>query len=175
MFAQPSKAQHSNRKHEKRRLEPIQLYAPRCPMAQLLDQYRVTAVNSELPLVHFAIPIDITVLYSYAEKHGLNEYSANLPNIVSPVSVLVATEHLSEDVQYELDFGWPFELTADCDVILALYNNYTMEEKMLIDEDQEDVIQMVQEALGLDKSIRPKWYFDIHDPWLPDDEDEDTD
>ena len=48
--------------------------------------------------------------------------------------------------------------------------NYTMEEKMLIDEDQEDVIQLVQEELGLDESVRPKWYFDVDDLGYSDDE-----
>jgi len=144
-------------------------------MTQLPDQYRVTAVNPDPPLVHFAIPIDVVVLYKYAGKHNLTEYFPHLPNIISPKTVFVATEHLSQDVQYELDFGWPFEPTADCGVILGLYNNYTMEEKMLIDEDQEDVVQMVQEALGLDRSVRPKWYFDAHDPWEPDDPDDSED
>ena len=41
---------------------------------------------------------------------------------------------------------------------------------MLIDENQEDVIQLVQEELGLDKSVRPKWYFDVHDSGYSDDE-----
>jgi hypothetical protein len=41
---------------------------------------------------------------------------------------------------------------------------------MLIDEDQEDVLQMVQEELGLNKSVRPKWYFDVHDSGDWDDE-----
>ena len=45
-----------------------------------------------------------------------------------------------------------------------------MEEKMLIDEDQEDVIQLVQEELGLDESVRPKWYFDVDDLGYSDDE-----
>ncbi|KAF8554109.1 hypothetical protein OG21DRAFT_1484899 [Imleria badia] len=93
--------------------------------------------------------------------------------VLAPVSTLVATERLSQEVEYELEFGWPFGPTADCGVILSLYDNYTVEEKVLIDEDQEDVIQMVQEELGLDKSVRPKWYFDALDPWEPDDEDED--
>ena len=49
---------------------------------------------------------------------------------------------------------------------LALYNNYTMEERVLTDEDQEDVIRMVQKALGLKKYVRPKWYFAVRDPWV---------
>ena len=136
-------------------------------MVQLPDEYRVTADNPDLPLVHFAIPLDVIVLYEYADKHNLSNHL-----VLAPIT---ATELLSQEVRYELDLCWPFGPTADCGVILGLYTNYTMEEKRLIDEDQEDVIQLVQEELGLDKSIRPKWYFDALDPWEPDDSDDETD
>ena len=144
-------------------------------MAQLPDEYRVTADNPDPPLVHFAIPLDVVVLYEYADKHNLSRYLPYVPNVISPESAFMATELLSQEVQCELDLCWPFAATADCGIILGLYTNYTMEEKRLIDEDQEDVIQMVQEELGLDKSIRPKWYFDALDPWEPDDSDDETD
>ncbi|KAF8551230.1 hypothetical protein OG21DRAFT_304680 [Imleria badia] len=148
----------------------LERYASRCPKNQLPDRYRVTAANSDPPLVHFAIPVHIFDLYKYVDKHDLIEYIPNFPDVLSPVSALVATERLSQEVQCELEFGWPFGPTADCGVILSLYDNYTMEEKMLIGEVQKDVIQMVQEELGLDKSVRPKWYFDVHDPGYSDDE-----
>ena len=67
----------------------------------------------------------------------------------------MATECLSQEVQYEVEFGWPFEPKGNCGVILSLYDNYTIEEKTLIDEDD---IQLVQEELGLDNSLRPTWY-----------------
>ena len=143
-------------------------------MTQLPDQYRVTEANRNPPLVHFAIPIDVIVLYEYAEKHNFTEYLPHVPNVISPATAFKAAEELSQYVEYEIDFSLPFAATADCGSILVLYNNFTMAEKMLIDEDQEDVIQMVQEALGLDKSLRPKWYFDVHDSWEPDDSDEDS-
>lgn len=117
-------------------------------MAQFPNQYLVTAVYPEPPLVHFAIATDLTVPYKCADKHNLNEYSPYLLNVVSLVTVFVAAQYLSQDAQYELDFCWPFRPTADRDILLGLYNNYTME-KVLVDEDQEDVIQMMQEALGL--------------------------
>ena len=109
------------------------------------------------------------ILYTYAEKHDLTEYFPQFPDIVSSITLFVVTEHLSEEVQYELEPGWPFKTTADCGIILLLYSNYTMKDKMLIDEDQEDVIPMVQEALRLNASVRPRWYFDVHDSWVPDD------
>ena len=140
-------------------------------MNQLPGRYRVTAANRNPPLVHFAIPVDYPVLYKYAEKNNFLEYFSYKLQIVSPVTALEATERLSEEVQYELQFCWPFEPTADCTAVFELYTNYTMEEKRLIDEDQEDVIRMVQEALELDKLVRPKWYFDMHDPWQPGDSD----
>ncbi|KAF8554134.1 hypothetical protein OG21DRAFT_1497254 [Imleria badia] len=150
--------------------EMLQRYASRCPMTQLPDRYRVTVANPDPPLVHFAIPVHIVDLYKYADKHDLIEYIPRFPQVLSPVSALVATDRLSQEVEYELEFSWPFEHTADCGVILSLYDNYTIEEKMLIDEDQEDVIQMVQEELGLDRSVLPKWYFDWDDSGYSDDE-----
>lgn len=150
--------------------EMLQRYASRCPMTQLPDRYRVTAANPDPPLIHFAIPVHIFDLYKYADKHGLIDYYPNFPRVPSPVSAIVATDHLSQVVQYELEFGWPFEPTAECGIILSLYDNFTIQEKMLIDEDQEDVVQMVREELGLDKSVRPKWYFDADDSGYSEDE-----
>ena len=146
----------------------VELYTQRRSMGQLADEFRVTPINPEPPLVHFAFPVEIDALYAYAGGHNLMEYPPQFPHITSPASLLVATEHLSEEVECELDFGWPFKITADCSIILALYTNYTIDEKMLIDQDQEDAIRMVQEALRMDASVRPKWYFDVHDPWVPD-------
>ncbi|KAF8433898.1 hypothetical protein L210DRAFT_3649397 [Boletus edulis BED1] len=129
--------------------ELLQRYAPRCPITQLPGRYRVTEANKDPPLLHFAIPVDIFDLYRYAGRHNLIEYSEKFPNLISPVSALVATQRLSEEVEYEVKFAWPFEATADSH------------------EDQEDVIEMVQEELGLGKSMRPKWYFDFFDKWRP--------
>ena len=100
----------------------LQRYASRCPMTQLPDRYCVTQANPDPPLIHFAIPIHVFDLYKYADKHELIEYYPKFPRIVSLVSVLVATERLSEAVQYELEFGWPFGPTADCGIILSLYD-----------------------------------------------------
>ena len=91
-------------------------------MTQLPDRYCVTQANPDPPLIHFAIPIHVFDLYKYADKHELIEYYPKFPRIVSLVSVLVATERLSEAVQYELEFGWPFGPTADCGIILFLYD-----------------------------------------------------
>ena len=143
--------------------ELLQLWAPRCPMTQLPDQCRVTKANPNPPLVHFPIPVDEVDIFKYAIKHKLIYPDPRVPDIAE------AMKHLSQYAEYELDLSWPFEPTADCGLILILYDNYTMKDKMLIDEDQEDVIQMVQEALGLDRSKRPKWYFDWEDPWRPED------
>jgi hypothetical protein len=141
-------------------------------MTQLPDRYRVTEANPDPPLVHFAIPVHVFDLYQYAEKHNLIEFIPHLPHVpISPASALSATDRLSQEVKHELEFGWLFAPTADCGIILSLYDNYTMKKK-LIDEDQEHVIRMVQEELGLDKSVRPKWYFDVHDSGDSDDSDE---
>jgi hypothetical protein len=96
-------------------------------MNQLPDRYRVTAANPDSPLVHFAIPVHVFDLYRYADKHDLIEYIPRFPRVLSLVSALMETERLSQEVEYELEFGWPFGSTADCGVILSLYDDYTME------------------------------------------------
>jgi len=142
-------------------------------MAQLPNLYYVTPSNPEPPLVHFAIPIvDVAVLYEYAEIHGLTTYLLHLPHIVSPVTLLFVAQHLSKRVRHKITFGWPLGGdTADCDVFLGLYDNYMME-KMQGGSDRERLVRMVQEALGLDPSVRPRWYLDMHTDLLKRDSDE---
>lgn len=49
--------------------------------------------------------------------------------------------YLSRKVEYKLEFCRPFRKTADCRAVLELYSNYTMDEKKLVEEDEEDVIR----------------------------------
>ena len=114
----------------------LQLYAPRCPMTQLPDQYRVTTsrTNKSPPLVHLAIPIDVEVFvfYEYADKHDFTEYPLPLvPSVISPETAFKAVEDLSQYVEYKIDLCLPFAATADCSFILALYNNHKMEKEAL--------------------------------------------
>jgi hypothetical protein len=54
--------------------------------------------------------------------------------------------YLSRKVEHKLEFCRPFAMTADYEVVLELYSNYTMDEKQLVEEDEEDVISMVKDA-----------------------------
>ena len=72
----------------------LQRYASQCPMTQLPDRYRVTAANPS----HFAIPVHIFDLYKYADKHDLIEYIPRFPDVLSPVSAILATEGPSQEV-----------------------------------------------------------------------------
>jgi hypothetical protein len=85
-------------------------------------------------------------LYKYADKHRLTTY-------------------------HHCDSAVPSLLTADCSAIIALYSNYIVEDNKLIEEDEEDMIQMVREALRYDKSVWQKWYFEMDDTWQPGNDD----
>ncbi|KAF8142128.1 hypothetical protein EV363DRAFT_1150888, partial [Boletus edulis] len=122
--------------------------APRRPMTQLPKRYRVTKKNPYPPLLHFAFPNIIDdALYKYAENVLRIHYNYCDPIPPSPTTLFAAAEHLSAYIEYELDVAFPFRITSDCSSILVLY-----------------------------KSVRPKWYFDLDDPWEPgeDEDDEDT-
>ncbi|KAG6371026.1 hypothetical protein JVT61DRAFT_10749 [Boletus reticuloceps] len=155
--------------------ELAQLYAPRSPMSQLPERYHVTKENPEPPKLYFAFPHLNKALYKYAEEYDLTRYIRCDPKVPSPATLFSVAGHLSKHVDYGLNVAFPFLNTADCTSIIVLYDNYTMNNKQLIEEDEEDVIEMVQEALGYDKLVRPKWYFDVHDPWQPGDEEDDED
>ena len=134
----------------------LKAYAPRCPMEQLRDEFRVTKSNPSPPTVHYGIPLEASDLREYAERRNRD-----------PERFAREVPILSEKVNYPLGLCVPFGPTTDSQFILELYSNYTMGKKQLIEEDEEDVISMVKEELKLDPSVRPKWYFDQLDPWVP--------
>ena len=125
-------------------------------MEQLRDEFRVTKSNPTPPTVRYGIPLDANDLSDYAER-----------NSREPARFMREVPILSEKVEYPLGLYVPFGPTADCRFVLELYSNYTMGKKQLIEQDEEDVISMVKEELKLDPSVRPKWYFDQLDPWVP--------
>lgn len=125
-------------------------------MDQLPDEMRVTDLKRP-PLVHFGIPLkDVSIIGEHAKRNGRH-----------PLRIMREVYYLSRKVEYKLEFCRPFRKTADCRAVLELYSNYTMDEKKLVEEDEEDVISMVKDALQLDLSVRPRWYFDWTDPWQP--------
>ncbi|KAA1470896.1 hypothetical protein DENSPDRAFT_79412 [Dentipellis sp. KUC8613] len=125
--------------------EPVeQEYAPRSPMVLLKRKYLPSKFRPDPPLVHFAFPIhDLKWIYDYAIKHDLVEYYPN--TIFKPPPV--ATE-----------FTW-------WKVVQRL-------SQQLLDEDEDDVIALLQEELGVGPDVRPKWYFDESDPFDPKEEGE---
>ncbi len=135
----------------------LKAYAPRCPMEQLADEFRVTKSNPNPPLLHYGIPLESSDLPEYAERHGRE-----------PARFMREVSILSEKVRYPLGLCVPFGPTTDCRFVLELYSNYTMRGNQLkVERDEQEVISMLKEELKLDPSVRPKWYFDHLDPWRP--------
>ncbi|TFY59373.1 hypothetical protein EVG20_g7816 [Dentipellis fragilis] len=147
-------------------------YAPRKPMVLLKHKYIPSKERPDPPLVHFAFPIhDLKLAYDYAVKHDLVEYYPNTifnpPPVAKEMMWWNVVQRLSKQVEYELDTPMPYPPTTDASFILAFYNNYNMGEKQLHDEDEEDVIALLQEELGVGPEVRPKWYFDVSDRFDP--------
>ncbi|KAA1470897.1 hypothetical protein DENSPDRAFT_836824 [Dentipellis sp. KUC8613] len=141
-------------------------------MVLLKRKYLPSKFRPDPPLVHFAFPIhDLKLIYDYAVKHDLVEYYPNTifkpPPVATEYTWSKVVQRLSKQVEYELDTPMPYSPTADASMILSFYNNYDMGEKQLLDEDEEDVIALLQEELGVGPDVRPKWYFDESDPFDP--------
>ncbi|KAI0042485.1 hypothetical protein FA95DRAFT_1610171 [Auriscalpium vulgare] len=149
-------------------------YAPRQPMEQLPIKYEVTKRNPKPTLVHFAIPVDFEVLFQYGVRNNTVRYYEQCPGVVMKgATIWSAVKHLSQTVHYKMGVREAYRHTADSSALLELYSNYSLNRKILIPEDEEDVVQMVRELLGLDDSVRPKWHFDFNNNWEPGDPDED--
>ncbi|KAI0040606.1 hypothetical protein FA95DRAFT_1683712 [Auriscalpium vulgare] len=149
-------------------------YAPRQPMEQLPVKYRVSKRNPKPTLVHFAIPVDFEDLYEYAVRNNIVQRYDQCPGVImEDYTMWYAVKHLSQTVHYKMGLREAYEHTADSSALLELYSNYSMNRKLLIPEDEDDVVRMVRELLGLDDSVRPKWYFDFNNDWEPGDPDED--
>jgi hypothetical protein len=126
-------------------------------MEQLGNEFRVTKSNPNPSLVHYGIPLEVSDLPEYAERNSRD-----------PDRFMREVSFLSEKVRYPLGLCVPFGPTTDCRYVLELYSNYTIRGKQLkVERDEEDVISMLKEELKLDLSVRPKWYFDHLDPWMP--------
>ncbi|KAH7906130.1 hypothetical protein BJ138DRAFT_1163313 [Hygrophoropsis aurantiaca] len=125
------------------------LYAHRMPMDQLPDQYR----GPNTLKLHFAIPLSSDLLMKYVEQHG---YGVDIYGAVE--------EQLSAAIGYPLRLEFPFPETKpeDGDSILALYNNHNMNTAMrnLPDGGDAEVINSMNQELGLDETARPQWFFD---------------
>ncbi|KAI0061902.1 hypothetical protein BV25DRAFT_713558 [Artomyces pyxidatus] len=179
--SRPTKPYISDREaREEKRKRLLVEYACRLPMDQLPLEHQVSPENMKPTLVHFAIPIDIRILFRYADEHGLNRYYKNSisPNTVATSTVYNVVKRISKMVKYKLTLHEPFWPTNECNALLELYNNYTEEEKALVLEDEEDVINRVRKILGLGEDVRARWFFNVDDPWRPgaqdaDDEDDD--
>jgi hypothetical protein len=131
-------------------------------MDELPDEYRVTESNPKPPLLTYGIPVDIEKVLAYGRKH-----ESERPNPDKPPRRMFQMVVLSKHVQYPLRLGFPAMLATEYTSVVVLYTNYNMDKKKLVQEDEEDVISMVKEALELDEDVRPRWDFESGDPFVP--------
>lgn len=54
-------------------------------------------------------------------------------------------------------------ISQEYQIVLALYNNYTIDEFELETEQEEDVIRILKDAMPVFKTQNPRWFFDRMD------------
>jgi hypothetical protein len=131
-------------------------------MDELPPEYKVTENNPKPPLLTYGIPVEMSKVVEYGRQH-----ESERANFRKPILGMLAIPVLSKHVQYPLRLGFPTMLTTDYGAVMVLYTNYDVDKAQLIEEDEEDVIAMVKEALKVGDDVRPRWYFDERDPFVP--------
>lgn len=58
------------------------------------------------------------------------------------------------------DLRFELPVSVDYQLVLALYNNYSIEELALEPEEEEDVIRILKEGLPVCSTQKPQWFFD---------------
>jgi hypothetical protein len=137
-------------------------YSKFYPMDELPPEYKVTESKPKPPLLTYGIPVDIDKVTAYGCKN-----ESERPDAGKPVRRMFEMIVLSKHVQYPLRLGFPAMLATEYTAVVVLYTNYNMDKRQLVEEDEEDVISMVKEALELDEDVRPRWDFECGDPFVP--------
>lgn len=131
-------------------------------MDELPDEYKVTESNPNPSLLTYGIPVNVAKINAYELKH-----ESERPHPTKPFHRCFAMHILSKHVQHPLRLGFIASLATEYSVVVVLYTNHNMAKRQLVEEDEEDVISMVKEALELDEDVRPRWDFDCDDPSVP--------
>jgi hypothetical protein len=131
-------------------------------MDELPAEYKVTESNPKPPLLTYGIPAEVDKISAYGHKH-----ESERPEPGKPFDRWFAMLVLSKHVQYPLRLGFPAMLATEYTTVVVLYTNYNMDKKKLVQEDEEDVVAMIKEALELDEDVRPRWDFERGDPFVP--------
>ena len=119
--------------------------------------------------MHYGFPVTIDELVRYAIEEGVVRREVDGKNIHYLATILAANVRLSERSSYTVNMVTPKVFEDDRAVVMTIYTNYTMESKELSDEEEEDLLDFIACELDLDLDMKPKWFYDINDPWRPGD------
>ncbi|KAK0434305.1 hypothetical protein EV421DRAFT_1840546 [Armillaria borealis] len=135
-------------------------------MKTLPEVYRVTGPACNPPVFQYGFGLTFQRLIDYALQHHIVEVPEN-PENDDPedirggliiFSLCDVTQYLQRLCRLPLTYVNPISL--DYDVVIAMYSNYTQEDRELEDEDHAEVVQQMGEELGCPEG--PMWYLDSH-------------
>ncbi|KAJ6512043.1 hypothetical protein C8R47DRAFT_1207396 [Mycena vitilis] len=118
-----------------------------------------TSTNLEPPLYQFGILLRDMTLIDYAAKHELVSAEKLLKSPIYQLSAIaMALQRLRALAKAPLSYRRASDEFGDEYSVLSLYSNYNLDNRQLVDEDEQDVIRIIKEELDIDGS--PRWYWD---------------
>lgn len=115
--------------------------------------------NPNPPLLHFGLPVTYNQLKGYIDWVTVT-YNLEVFDPLTPLTK-------SLNCPFRIGLEMPYFTTTKCQGLITLYTNYNFEERELIDEDEEDLLQRIKMELEMDEDVSAGWYFDADDPWKP--------
>ncbi|KAJ6512040.1 hypothetical protein C8R47DRAFT_1314108 [Mycena vitilis] len=120
--------------------------------------FRSTA-NLEPTLYQFGILVSDKLLIDYAVKEKLANAEEVLKRPLHGLCAISrAIERLQAVAQARLTHTRASGTFGRGNSVLALYSNYNMSRRRLVEDDEQDVIETIQQELGIKDS--PRWYWD---------------
>lgn len=112
--------------------------------------------------LYYGFGLSYKDIIDYAERHSPID-----PSITSAArryahARSVTLERLRELCQFN-DLETALPISPEYQVVLAMYDNYTIAEFELEEEEEADVIRILQEELPACSRQNPRWFFDRMD------------
>ncbi|KAI0057679.1 hypothetical protein BV25DRAFT_1919999 [Artomyces pyxidatus] len=138
--------------------------AQRKPLARLPFKYRVTKGRPDTPLLAFGFPRTRQQLFEYARKHDLRNEDYPDEPVEPDVCMFPSLTRLRDEADEPYLSIMPIFSPTGLDLhLVTLYTNYTMHVLQCVPEEEEDIIRVLQNELGIDE--RPMWYWDYPAGW----------
>ncbi|KAF5383976.1 hypothetical protein D9757_006931 [Collybiopsis confluens] len=115
------------------------------------------------PLIHYGFGIDYSDIINYHEAHHLRLPSEKLSRGTFIASI---ENSVLRDLRYRCRFHDIDILPSSgehtgYDLLLSLYDNHTIYEREIADEEEEDVVKMIHDELQVTKKQSLRWFYPI--------------